>query len=97
MDPTTSLIVIAVLILAERHAARSTMIARLALDVMRERQRANAAEARLETVRAEILRARAHMRQGLAPIVQRYGIDDPDLTAMSGILHQITEGDDGVN
>ena len=56
--------------------------------------RAALAEARLDAVRADILRARAHMRRGLAPIVQRYGIDDPDLIAMSGILYQLTEGEE---
>lgn len=56
--------------------------------------RAVAAEARLEQMRADVLRARVHMRRGLSPLVVRYGIDDPDLDAMSGILHQLTEGED---
>lgn len=56
--------------------------------------RAALAEARLDAMRADILRARAHMRRGLSPIVQRYGIDDPDLIAMSGILYQLTEGEE---
>jgi len=95
MDATTAIILALILYIADRRDQRTTTLARLALDLARERARSEDAIRRLEAVRADVLRARAHMRRGLSPLVVRYGIDDPDLDAMSGILHQITEGDDG--
>lgn len=94
MDATTFLIIALILYVADRRDQRTTALARLALGLAQEKARADEATRRLEDVRADILRARAHMRRGLSPIVQRYGIDDPDLIAMSGILHQLTEGED---
>jgi hypothetical protein len=94
MDATTFLILMLILYIGERRSSQSLALVRLSLDLLRERRRADDAVARLAVVRADVLRARAHMRQGLSPLVVRYGIDDPDLDAMSGILYQISEGDD---
>jgi len=94
MDATTALIIALILYLNERRSSQSLAIVRLSLELVREQQRSAAALAQVEAMRAAVLRARAHMRRGLAPIAHRYGIDDPDLDAMSGILYQISEGDD---
>lgn len=106
MDATTVLIVILVLGWARSEWRTRALVLELRALIAESRSgvdatgrvvaeaRAALAEARLDAIRADILRARAHMRRGLSPIVQRYGIDDPDLIAMSGILYQLTEGEE---
>lgn len=106
MDPTTALIVLILIGWARAEWRARMLVLELRALIAESRSgtdaaarviaeaRAALAESRLDAVRADILRARAHMRRGLSPIVQRYGIDDPDLIAMSGILHQLTEGED---
>jgi len=96
MDPTTALIVIGVLILAERHAARSTMLARLALDLMRERQRAEDLGRRLREARDDLARRRAlaaelraaFLRE-VSPAMQRARLDPP--AEVAGLLGRLSE------